>query len=180
MSRTTMVVVEDRSCWAFDDAFAVWLAMLIESVADPTESFAERLEDWKVATGVPDFGMTVRRLDAESTTQLASAAGRAREVAAATGDVPVERLREWSLVDGLTVSDGFSRYGDAVALARILEVADGFLALMDGSFPDDPIDGAWFLGTGDGWAVIRHKTLPRKRFGAFSRRRRGNHGATER
>jgi hypothetical protein len=161
MSSTTTVVVGDRGFWALDDAFAVWLAYLVESIGDATASLAEQRDThWKVATGVPDFGMTVKGLDAESRTQLKAAAIRARDVAAAMGDVPESRLREWSLAEGLTVSDGFSRSGDAVPVSRILEVADGFVDLMDGSFPDDPVEGAWFLGTGDGWRVMPYNDRP--------------------
>ncbi|MFS8095757.1 hypothetical protein LFM09_01340 [Lentzea alba] len=36
----------------------------------------------------------------------------------------------------------------------MLEVADGFLRLLDGTLPDDPHLGWWFLGTGRGWQVI--------------------------
>jgi len=37
---------------------------------------------------------------------------------------------------------------------RVLEVADGFLGLLDGTLPLDPPEGAWFLGTGRGFETI--------------------------
>ena len=36
-------------------------------------------------------------------------------------------------------------------------MADGFVELLDGTFPADPPGGAWFLGTGEGWAVMPYR-----------------------
>ncbi|GHH44464.1 hypothetical protein [Lentzea cavernae] len=51
-------------------------------------------------------------------------------------------------------------------ISRIIEVADGFVELLDGTFPADPPGGAWFLGNGEGWAVmpLHADALNRPRF----------------
>jgi len=64
----------------------------------------------------------------------------------------VERLRQWIIIDDYAVSDGFSRTGDRIELAPVLEVADGFIALLDGSLAPDPPTSTWYPG--DGWLVM--------------------------
>ncbi|SEQ55526.1 hypothetical protein [Lentzea albida] len=67
----------------------------------------------------------------------------ARQRAVEAGDVPRD----------------FTRTGeDVVTLPRVLEVADGFLGLLDGTFPADPRNGWWFLGTGQGRQVIERRS----------------------
>jgi len=45
VSRTTTVVVGERGFWALDDAFAVWLAYLVEQIGQrpAVESWLARL-----------------------------------------------------------------------------------------------------------------------------------------
>jgi hypothetical protein len=61
------------------------------------------------------------------------------------------------MIDDLPVAQGFSRTGNAVEVGRILEVADGFIALLDGTLRPDPPRGAWLLGTGNGYLVVPHR-----------------------
>ena len=41
--------------------------------------------------------------------------------------------------------------------ADLSGVADGFIALLENRFPPDPSTGAWLLGTGDGYQVMRYR-----------------------
>ena len=168
MSRTTTVVVGERGFWALDDAFAVWLAYVVEEIDRQAEdeSWLTRLAaDWRVATVVTLYGADAGELTPEQSERLLAIALTARQRAKDEGDVPVERLRQWIMFDDNPVSDGFSRTGDRVEVARVLEVADGFIGLLDGSLPLDPPTGTWFLGTGHGWSVMElhpeARVLPR-------------------
>lgn len=92
---------------------------------------------------------------------MAAQRERVREIAAsarcsapAEGDVSVERLRRWVIFANLAVSEGFSRTPDGVGVERIHDVADGFIGMLEGSFPADPPHGWWYLGTGVGMRII--------------------------
>lgn len=157
---TTTIRIGDRYFWVVDDAFAVWLAYFVEEIRATTaipEWLGKLTEDWAVAATITDFGMTVDPVDDERRGMLGVIADRARRNAVSAGDVPITRLKEWRLVDDLTVSDGFSRTGEVVELVRILEIAEGFAALLDGTLPPDPPEGWWFLGWGDGMTVIHRR-----------------------
>ncbi|MFI9386171.1 hypothetical protein [Kutzneria sp. NPDC052558] len=158
MSRSKTVVVGERGFWALDDAFDVWFAYLVEQIdleAGDDPWLASLAEPWRVAAAVNDYGADAGQPTPEQARRLLAIAATARQRAVDTGDIPVERLREWLILDDLAVSQGFSRTGDRVEVARVLEVADGFMALLDGSLPPDPATGAWFLGTGHPWSVMK-------------------------
>lgn len=162
-------MVGERGFWALDDAFAVWLAYLVEQIdleAGNDPWLAELAADWRVATVVTLYGADVGKPTPEQSRRLLAVAVAARQRAVDTGDIPVERLRQWILLDGHAVSDGFSRTGDRIEAGRVLEVADGFIALLDGSLPPDPPAGTWFLGTGHGSSVmeLRPEALVQPRF----------------
>lgn len=158
MSGTTTIRMGERFFWAVDDACGVWLAYLVEEIArqgaesDPW--LAESARSWRVAAAVTDYGANLGAPTPEQADRLRAIAVTARETARANGDVPVDRLRQWIMVGDLAVSDGFSRTGDRVGVDRVLEVADGSIALLDGSLRPDPPGSQWFLGTGDGWRVM--------------------------
>lgn len=157
MSKTTTIVVGERGFWTLDDAFAVWTAYLVEQIDQQPgdDAWLVRLAaDWRVAAVVTDYGADAGELTPEQSQRLRDIAVAARQRAADAGDVPVERLRQWRMFDDKVVAGGFSRTGDRVEVARVLEVADGFIALVDGSLPVDPPTGTWFLGTGHGWSVM--------------------------
>ncbi len=55
MSKSTTVVVGERGFWALDDAFAVWLAYLVEEIdqqAGDEPWLSWLAADWRVATVV--------------------------------------------------------------------------------------------------------------------------------
>jgi hypothetical protein len=46
-----------------------------------------------------------------------------------------------------------------------LKVADAFLALLDGTLPKDPPNGAWMVGIGEGYHAVPYKDdFPEGRF----------------
>ncbi len=168
VSKSTTVVVGERGFWALDDAFAVWLAYLVEEIDQQAgdEPWLARLAaDWRVATVVTLHGADAGELTPEQSQRLLEIALPARQRATDAGDVTVEQLRHWTLFDDEPVSNAFSRTGDRVEVARVLEVADGFIGLLDSTFPLDPPTGVWFLGTGHPWSVMKLRpealTLPR-------------------
>lgn len=153
MSKTTTVSVDDQGFWVLDDAFAVWLGYLIDQAerVGPDPWLEECAEDWRSTLECPDLGEILRGLTPEQKRLLLEISTEARQRAHEAGDVPRD----------------FTRTGkDHVEVGRILEVADGFVQLLDGTFPADPPGGAWFLGTGEGWAVMPYNphALNRPRF----------------
>ncbi|HEX7302278.1 hypothetical protein [Lentzea sp.] len=144
MSRTTTVSVGDRGFWVLDDAFAVWLTYLVDETGRvaPDPWLTGLAEDWRGVLECPDLGEVLPELPVDRARLLLEVATGARLRAAEAGDVP------WD----------FTRTGkDHVEVGRVLEVADGFVALLDGTMPADPPGGAWFLGTGEGWAVMPYR-----------------------
>lgn len=157
VSQTTTVRYRDRHFWALDDAFAVWLAYLVEELEAGevrSDELAAAAEHWRVATFVTDFGADIPDAPEPVMARLRASASRARDHAVTNGDVSTTTLAAWKLIDDQPVSGGFSRTGDHVEVTRILEVADAFIALLSGSLPPDPAHGAWFVGTGNGFRVI--------------------------
>jgi hypothetical protein len=73
--------------------------------------------------------------------------------ARAFGDLSARQMQKWIILDGDPVAGGWAANGN-LELARILEVADGFIALLDDQFPLDPAAGAWLLGTGEGYQMV--------------------------
>jgi hypothetical protein len=88
---------------------------------------------------------------------LRTIATAAREEALARGSLSEDQLRRWLIVDDLPVAGAVSRTGAEVEVERVLEVADAFLALLDGTLPKDPPNGAWFVGGGRGFEVIPYR-----------------------
>jgi hypothetical protein len=95
-------------------------------------------------------GVTIDEGTIDQVSRLRTIASAARDRAAHAGSVSESQLREWIIVDDMPVHDGMSRIGHEVTIDRILDVADGFLELLDGTLPPDPPDSSWFLGTGSG------------------------------
>ncbi|WP_433656035.1 hypothetical protein ACQPW1_33700 [Nocardia sp. CA-128927] len=160
MSRTKFVEIDDRGFWAVDDALDVWLAYLVEAAGDagPAEPWlSDLVEDWRRGSALADIGVTMRLPVAAHRERVRGIAERARRAALAGGNVPVERLRQWVILADSTVSDGFSRTPDGVGVDRILEVADGFIGLLDGRLAADPPHGWWYLGTGAGMSIIERR-----------------------
>lgn len=161
MSRTKFVEIGERGFWAVDDALDVWLAYLVEEVGDvgPGEGWlGELVDQWRRAAAIGDYGVTVRSPVAAQRERLRWIAAGARRRVVEGGFVSVERLRQWVILADLTVSDGFSRTPGGVGVERILEVADGFIGLLEGTLPADPPNGWWYLGTGVGDSVIERRS----------------------
>jgi hypothetical protein len=64
-------------------------------------------------------------------------------------------MRQWIILDDDPVPGGWAANG-ILELARILEVADGFIACWRTGSRPTPTTGAWLLGTGDGYQVVRY------------------------
>ncbi|MEU0540444.1 hypothetical protein ABZ319_11270 [Nocardia sp. NPDC005978] len=161
MSRTTFVNIDGRGFWALDDAFGAWLAYLVEQIDGndrlPDAWLASMVEDWRVAAAITDFGLSLTFETDQQRGWISEYANSARDAAVAVGDVAEEQLWKWMILPDMAVSQGYSRTEGGIGLHRILEVADGFIALVDGRFQPDPPSGWWFLGTGGGMLVIeRH------------------------
>lgn len=144
------------------DTFAVWMGFLVEEIAnrapvllDPALRALE--EQWRVAAVVTDFGADAGELSDAQRAALRSIAAAARARAETTGDLSGEQLQHWIMLDDDPIAGGGWAADATVHLARILEVADGFIALLDDQFPPDPATGAWLLGTGDGYQKIRYR-----------------------
>jgi len=146
--------------WALDDAFSVYLAYLAEALE--TSSAAEApwvrdlVEHAQRASVLADHAMIIEPDSEGQRLVIREAAARAREAATQRGDVIRAQLRDWTFhaFDDLPVSAGISRTGDAVELARVLEVAAALEGMLDGTLPPRAIYQRWFVGTGSGWATI--------------------------
>ncbi len=164
MSRTTTLTVGDRGFWALNDAFGVWLAYMVEEIerdGGPEDPWLAALaEQWRVSSAITDFDADLTLDAPEQTPRIRAYAVAARRAAVNAGDITVQRLQHWMILPDIPVADGFSRTGDRVEVDRVLEVADAFIALLNGNFPPDPPTGAWFLGTGDGMRVIDYRKKP--------------------
>lgn len=123
-------MVGERGFWTLDDAFAVWMAYLVEQIDQQAgdDAWLVRLAgDWRVAAVVTDYGADAGEPTPEQSHRLRDIAVAARQRATDAGDVPVQRLRQRIMFDDEVVSGGFSRIGDRVEAARVLEVADEFM-----------------------------------------------------
>jgi hypothetical protein len=137
MSKKTFVSYGDRVFWALSDAFAVWFAYLAEQVAlsgaGDDRWLSQQARAWRVAADATDLGVTVKHGTVDQISQLRTIARAARDRAAQAGSISESTLREWIIVDDKPVHDGMSRLGHEVKVDRILDVADGFLELLDGT-----------------------------------------------
>jgi hypothetical protein len=120
----------------------------------------EMAKHWRVAAAIPDYGANVKTGTPEQLAELRLIVEAARKRAVEAGDLAIEDLRNWVIVDDLAVSQGFSRTGNQVELKRVLEVADAFRSLLDGTLPPDPPEGAWFVGVGQGYLVMPYREPP--------------------
>ncbi|WP_225725132.1 MULTISPECIES: hypothetical protein [unclassified Nocardia] len=164
MSATKFVEIDGRGFWALDDALDVWLAYLVDQIGDRLHAddawIADLRDQWVLVAAISDYGITIDFDTQEHRDRIREFAEAARRVASEVGDVTVDRLRQWLILDDIAVSDGHARRPEGVQLNRILEVADGFIALLDGRLPPDPPAGWWFLGTGEGMSEIGRSTRP--------------------
>ncbi len=158
MGRTTTIRYGGRGFWALDDALAVWRAFLVEELdrhEDRAEPWVANLSaQWHRAAAISEFGAEIGSGTPEQISRLRDRATQARSNARIRGSLSEDDLRGWIILDDLPVAGAFSRAGTVVEIERVLEVADAFLALLDGTLPPDPPGGAWFLGSGRGFAVI--------------------------
>lgn len=161
VSSTKFVEIDGRGFWTVDDALDVWLAYLVEQLdrGDRAgDAWLAGLDDqWRHAAAIADYGTTIELDTPEHRAWLREYAAAARRAAVEAGDITADRLRQWLILDDLAVSGGFSRRPGGVSLNRILEVADGFIALLDNQLPADPPSGWWFLGTGNGMAILHRR-----------------------
>ena len=95
--------------WAVDDAFAVWLAYLVE-VLNNKEPRGAQVHDWRVACGVPSYGMEIGSLTERQRRRLTDAAAAARDRARDEGTSPSIDSGH-GISSDLPVSGGFSRTG---------------------------------------------------------------------
>ncbi|HVK25855.1 MAG TPA: hypothetical protein VM677_31240 [Actinokineospora sp.] len=139
----------------------MWLAYLVEEIAKRGAAcepwLATQAEQWRGAAAITELGADAGESTDERVGELLAIAVAARQRAVQVGDIPVESLREWIIVDDLPVAGGFSRTGDRVEVSRVLDVAAGFVALLDGSLAPDPPTGAWLFGTGKGPQVMGYR-----------------------
>ena len=157
---TTTVRVDARGFWATADAFGAWMGYLVEELADNASvvldpALRALAERWRVAAVVTDFGADAGEVSDEQRSVLRAIAVAARS-GPIFGDLSTEQMQQWMILDGDPVAGGWAANG-TLELARLLEVADGFIALLDNQFPPDPIVGAWLLGTGKGYQVVRYR-----------------------
>ncbi|GAB4587059.1 hypothetical protein [Nocardia sp. IFM 10818] len=161
MSATKFVEIDGRGFWAVDDALDVWLAYLVDQLGNEPHTndpwLADLRDQWRRASALNDHSTTIDFDTRQHREQIRACARAARDAAVAAGDVSVDRLRRWLILDDIPVSDGFARRPDGVQLTRILEVADGFIALLDGRLPPDPPSGWWFFGTGEGMRELTRR-----------------------
>ena len=162
MSRTTVMACGKRGFWVWDDVFSVWLAYVAEEIDQSIgDSWLVAIADkWRVASVVTDFGAEVPAGSADQMAALRSMAVLARQRAERAGDLSLDALRTWHVVDDEPVAGAFSRTGHEIELVRILEVADAFIDLLDGRLRRDPSEGAWLLGTGGGYVVVPYHEAP--------------------
>jgi hypothetical protein len=158
---TTVVQVGARGFWATADAFGAWMGYLVEEIANrpPAEldpALHALAEQWRVAAVVTDFGADAGELSDQQRSALRAIAVTSRARAETVGDLSTEQMQQWIILDGNPVAGGWAAKG-TLELTRLLEVADGFIALLDNQFPPDPSAGAWLLGTGEGYQVIRYR-----------------------
>jgi hypothetical protein len=161
VSMTTTITVGERGFWATKDAFGAWMGYLVEEIADRAPvlldpALSALAGKWRVAALVTDFGADAGELSDEQRSALRAIAAAARARAETVGDLSTEQMRQWIILDDDPVAGGWAANG-ILELARILEVADGFIALLENRFPPNPSTGAWLLGTGDGYQVVRYR-----------------------
>lgn len=169
MSTTTTVTFGRRGFWAHRDPFAGWFAYLCEAiqtlvpVASPEDDawLANCVEDWRVAAGVTDFGARVPPATDQQLHHLTVASSIARGRARAGGDLSLRQLRDWKMVDDLSVTGITDRDVPTLGASTwtlsaiwIEEVADAFDMLITGTLPPDPPEGAWFVRPGAGLDVM--------------------------
>jgi hypothetical protein len=167
---TTTITVGERGFWATKDAFGAWMGYLVEEIADRAPALLDPAlnalaEQWRIAAVVTDFGADAGELCDQPRSALRAIAVAARARAETVGDLSTEQMRQWIILDDDPVAGGWAANG-TLQLARILEVADGFIALLENRFPPDPSTGAWLLGAGGGYQVVRYRpeALTKPRF----------------
>jgi hypothetical protein len=157
VSRSSIIDYRGRTLWVHTEGLQVWLALLVEAGSELEARhepwFRELLEHWKVEATVADLGCTLD--DAWSVEQEGVVAGLARHVQRHL-EPGIEPRPGWSVLDGHPVAWGV---GERNLLLRMAEVADGFIHLIDGTLPPDPLGGWWGVGWGrDRWEVILLRT----------------------
>jgi hypothetical protein len=137
------------------------MGYLVEEIANSAPAMLDPAlraiaQQCRVAAVVTDFGADAGELSDEQRSALRAIAVSARARAEASGDLSTRQMQQWIILDGDPVAGGWAANGN-LELARILEVADGFIALLDDQFPLDPAAGAWLLGTGEGYQVASYR-----------------------
>ena len=126
---------------------------MVEVAAAQPAIPAEWIDRWRVWASVSDHALKIGSRAESERALLGDIVAEARDRVLRHGDVIPDDLARWSVLEGVNVSDGFLR-SQRLGVADILDVADGFIAMIAGTFAPDPPNGAWFLGAPGGRRVI--------------------------
>jgi hypothetical protein len=118
-------------------------------------------EKWRVAGLVTDFGADAGELPDEQRSALRAIAVAAQARADTVGELSTEQMRQWIILDDDPVPGGWAANG-ILELARILEVADGFIACWRTGSRTAPLParGSWAPATATKWCAIDPRRSP--------------------
>ena len=146
MSKKKPVDIHGQFVWVYDNAHDIVLAHLVEVAEQDGRVSDDQIERWRVLASVPDIGLRYPIEDDVSTEVLSELLGIARKRVVEAGDVTREDVADWSVLDGMNVSDGFLRT-PVLAAPIVVEVVDAFASMVAGTFRTDPDEVMPILGS---------------------------------
>lgn len=156
MSKTKSVTHGDNGFWAYDIVLGVFLKYLIDVVEETGQAhvpfLADAVSEWRLAP-IYDFGVTLK----ESWTPLQrqnilTFAEEACTRLATRESIPTEEIAGWAFTG--CNERVFHRGLKEVHTGPVIELGQGFIALLRDELPEPPKGEAWFF-TDTGRSTIR-------------------------
>lgn len=125
--------------WVWDNAHDIVAALMVEASVG-LRFGAEILHGWSVCASVGDLAITLQPASSSEAEELLALLSRVRTLIASRGEFTRADLTDWSVLDGLNVSDGHLRT-DLRAADCLLDVVSAFEALVRGDLDEPPDSG---------------------------------------
>jgi hypothetical protein len=151
VSRTTTISCGERVIYAFDEARAILLKYLLETVEPRIQQgtwlwMADEVDDWRVAATVGDFDWTLGPWTAAQQDEFADAAHQACLALAGEPQLQLATIAQWTLLDNRPLVQRLALWDDPIDTQPIVELGEAVVQLLRDTLPPPPPHARWLYG----------------------------------